>query len=226
MHRFPAIDCHKKMKMPNKKLSLIIILFISVLNMGTDCHRTFVDIPFQYTFLIPVNISPLKKSYSVSDTIWLTTNLPGKYIFDTKSNQNVLVDTAQITFGANFFKFGDEYPYTGFCDVITLNGVNTNATGGSIENFGCGQSNYTCKIGFKLNKQGTYWLHLMGERPLANCSTKIIPYHASISYKYEAGDLNMDIFNSLSENDKGGKDGIKFYTGEINNRQLLVVKVE
>lgn len=219
--------------MQNKYLSIIVLL-ISLLTMDFYCRKDDVIAPVQNTFLIPVNIYPLKKIYSLTDTIWLTTALPNKYLFDTKSNQNILVDTGQITFGAGYNEFGTYItnPPNGFCDVITPNGVNTNrqlsqwGTSGLIENFGCGQTSYTCSIGFKPNEKGTYWIILNQDVPLGNCDNKITPYNAIISYKYVGTDLNLDVFNGLSKNDKGGKDGVKTFTEEINNRKVFVFKVE
>jgi hypothetical protein len=197
--------------------------------------KELVDGPgFEHTFRAQVDIFPLKKSYSLSDTIWLQTDLPAKFIFDTKTNQTVFADTGSINFGASFNEFGTYIinPPNGFCDVITPAGINTNrqlsqwSTSGSVDNYGCGQPNYTVRIGFKPKQTGTYFLSLNKDVLFGSCNNKIVPYYSTISFQYKNVDLNLDVFNSLSKNDKGGKDGIKFYTDKINTREVFVFRVE
>ena len=107
--------------MTNKYSVIIIILFVSLLTMNFRCMKDVEPRPFEQAFLIPVDIYPLKKSYSLTDTIWIETDLTNKFLFDTKSNQNILVDSGQITFGAGFNEFGTYItnPPNGFCDIIT-----------------------------------------------------------------------------------------------------------
>jgi len=219
--------------MTSRKPPILILIIISVFTMNFRCEKDIQGRPLDYTFLIPVDIYPLKKSYSVADTIWIETDITSKILFDSKINQNVLVDTGQITFAASFNEFGTYItnPPNGFCDVITINGINNNrelahwATYGSIPNVGCGQLTYKCKIGFKPNYKGNYYLSLFKDRLFESCNNKVVPYYATVSYKYKNVDLNLDIFNSLSSNDKGGKNGIKFYTDKINEREVFVFKV-
>lgn len=219
--------------MAKKYFTILAALFISILTINFRCTKD-IDKPFEQTFQVPVDIFPLKKTYSLTDTIWIETDLPAKLIFDTKTNQNILADTGKITFGAVFNEFGTSItnPPNGFCDIITFSGVNINrqlsqwGTGVLFEDYGCGQSNYKCRIGFKPNQKGTYWLSLFEEQLFGSCNNKIIPYYASVSYKYKNADLNLDIFNSLSKSEKGGNDGIKFYTNKINNREGFVFRVE
>lgn len=219
--------------MPNK-FSLILIISIAILTMNFRCGKDLISRPYEQTFQIPVDIYPLKKTYSLTDTIWIETDIAGKTLFDTKSNQNLLVDTGQITFGAVFNEFGSYItnPPNGFCDVFTTNGINTNrqlsqwGTAGSTEKVGCGQTSFKCRVGFKPNEKGTYWLILDKNLALGSCDTKVVPYYATISYKYKNVDLNVDVFNALSKNDKGGNDGIKFYKEKIDNREIFVFKVE
>ena len=136
--------------MTSRKPPILILIIISVFTMNFRCEKDIQGRPLDYTFLIPVDIYPLKKSYSVADTIWIETDITSKILFDSKINQNVLVDTGQITFAASFNEFGTNItnPPNGFCDVITINGTNNNrklahwATYGSIPNVGCGQLTY------------------------------------------------------------------------------------
>jgi hypothetical protein len=217
------------------KISIILIILIGVLTMNFRCYKdNLIERPFEQNFSVPVDIVSLKKSYSLTDTIWLETDITGKMIFDTKSNQLILVDTGQIDFGATFNIFGTQVtnPQNGFCDVITIRGVNTNrelghwGTSGYLDQYGCGQATYKCRIGFKPLIKGTYWLILTSDRLFESCPNKVVPYYATISYRYKSQDLGLEIFNALSKNDKGGNDGIKFYTNKINNKEIFVFKVE
>jgi hypothetical protein len=213
----------------------LILVPISLSIMNFRCSKEILEPePPEQAFQIPVSIYPLKKSYSLTDTIWIETDSQTKLIFDTRSNQNILADTGKISFGAVFNRFGASItnPPNGFCDIISLNGVNINrqlsqwGTGFLFDGYGCGQSNYRCKIGFKPNQKGTYFLSLFEEQFMGSCNNKIVPYYALVSYKYKNVDLNLDIFNSLSNNDKGGSDGIKFYTDKINNREFCIFRVD
>jgi hypothetical protein len=217
------------------KYALLILLFISMLTMNFQCGKgDVIQRPYEQAFQVPVNIVPQKKMYSLTDTIWLETDVIGKTLFDTKSNQSMVVDTGQITFGATFNIFGTSVtnPPNGFCNVVTIAGVNTNrqlghwGTSGYLDKYGCGQTSYTCRVGFKPLIKGTYWLILTSDRLLESCTNKTIPYYATISYRFKSADLGLDIFNNLSKNDKGGNDGIKFYTNKINNKEIFVFKVE
>ena len=217
--------------MKNKYLMILSILFASVFTMNFRCEKELV-LPYEQNFEATVNIYPLKKVYTLSDTIWLETNLPTKFLFDKISKQNVIADTGAITFDGNFNIFGTSIrnPSNGFCDVISLNGINVDRTlydWGTkvyIRGFGCGRSDYKLKVGFKPNIKGTYHINL-NERPLESCPNKVIPYYATLSYKFPNVDLGLDIFNSLSQNDKGGNNG-KFYMDKIKEREIFVFKVE
>jgi hypothetical protein len=212
----------------------ITIVGILLLTMNFRCIKYVEPKPFDQTFQIPVDIVSLKKSYSLTDTIWLETDITGKMIFDTKSNQFMLVDTGQINFGATFNLFGTQVtnPQKGFCDIITIRGVNTDrqlghwSTSGYLQQYGCSQASYKCRIGFKPLIKGTYWLILSSDRLFENCSNKVVPLYATISYKYKSQDLGQEIFDKLSKNEKGGKDGIEFYTNKIKNKEIFVFKVQ
>jgi hypothetical protein len=220
--------------MSKRSLCLVAILVTSLLSLNFQCGRELPIRPYDQAFEIPVDIYPLKKSYSLTDTIWLETDVSGKILFDKKSNQNVVADTGMISLNVGFNEFGTYItsPSNGFSDVITANGVNNNrllsnwGTAGTIENYGCGQPGYKIKIGFKPNQKGTYSLSFVQNWHLESCSNKVVPYYATVSYKFKPTDLGLDIFNALSKNDKGGADGINYYTDKINKKELFVFRVE
>ena len=220
--------------MTKKNIILLSLAIVSFLSIKFQCGRGLEPRPFEHTFEAPVDIFPLKKTYSLIDTIWLETDIPGKVLLDTKTGQNVIADTGKITLRASFNEFGTRItsPANGFCDVITANGLNTDrilfqwGASGSFENYGCGQSNYKGRVGFKPNYKGTYFLSLEKEQLLESCANKVIPYYSTISLKYKSVDLNKDLLESVPVNDIGGNNGRNFYSNEINNRKLFVFRVE
>ena len=215
------------------KFYLLLLLLISILTMNFQCGKPIVTVPYDHTFDIPVGIYPLQKTYTLTDTIWLETDVTGKILYDTKTSQYILSDTGQISFGGVFNVFGTSLtnPSDGFCDIITKDGVNINrwnsqwGTSGSLENFGCSDTSYRCKIGFKPNHTGTYWL-VLSSCNLGSCFDKIIPYYSSINYHYKSVDLNLDVLNTVSDNDLGGRQNRSWYTDRILKREIFVFRVQ
>jgi len=207
------------------------ILFFCLVSMGFRCK----DLPlnFDHNFQAQVDIFPLKKIYSLTDTIWIETDLPNKLLFDTKSNQNINADTGQIPLIINYNEFAStpNNPTNGVCDVITINGVNKNryVFPGSVQaylEYGCGQPDYKTRIGFKPNYKGYYSLILGNDHIFENCPNKVIKSYSILSFRFKNIDLNMDILNSIPEKDRGTKEGTNFYTEKVNNREMFVFKVE
>jgi hypothetical protein len=212
----------------------VVLFLLSLFTMNFQCRDKFAIKPFENRFEAAVDISPLKKTYTLNDTIWIETDVPGKFLFDLNSNQNINADTGKIDFYASFNEFGTyvQNPPNGFCTVVTQAGVNADrqfsqwGTSIYVKDFGCGQPDYKIKIGLKPNVKGSFWLILGKDRLMGTCTNKVVPYYASISYKYKNVDLGLDVFNALSTNDKGGNDGIVYYTNQIRNREIFVFSVQ
>src|SRR5215213_9225991 len=146
------------MNLKNVTLSL---LFICMICMGFQCRKEPVN--YEYNFQAQVDLFPLKKIYSLTDTIWIETDILNKFLLDTRSNQSINADTGQISLMVNYNEFASatRNPSNGLCDVITANGVNKdrNLFPGGIQTFivyGCGQPNYKTRIGFKPNYKGVF----------------------------------------------------------------------
>ena len=220
--------------MKRNTITLAVMLVVSVCSMNVDCNkRGLTDFhPDDYKFEIPVKITELKKTYALADTIWIETNQTAKTLFDLKSNSLVTADTGFITFGGSFNEFGTTItnPPNGFCDVITPAGLNVGkdngywGTGVRFE-YGCGQPDYKVRLGFLPHYRGTFYLQLYEQDNLQACPEKHIRYYAQANYKYEALDLGLDIFNSLTDNQQGGKDGRDFYRKEIAAKEIFVFQV-
>jgi len=220
--------------MKTKFLIILPILFLALISLNFHCGDPVDAKPFDHTFEIPVDIYPLKKVYSLNDTIWLTTDVPTQYLFDTKTNSNVLADSGSISLWVGYNEFGTHItnPPNGFADVITAGGVNLDrinsqwGTTGTAESYGCGRPDYTCRIGFKPLQKGVYSIALPIDQYLESCPAKRVPYYASITYRFKNVDLGLDIFNSLSKNDKGGNDGINYFTTQVRNRTTFIFAVQ
>lgn len=209
-----------------------MVIVFSVLTLKFHCGKDVVNVPYEYEFTGAVDIYPLKKSYSLNDTIWIETDLPSKFLYDGKSGLTINADTTKILFRATYNEFGTSItnPPSGFCEVISSNGnivqqrLSQWATGGDIQ-YGCGKPDFKCRIGFKPNYRGTYSLVLQKEDLLGNCPGKIKPIYATVSLRYKNVDLNRDIFDGLPNSEKGGDLGT-FYINKINNREAFIIKVE
>ena len=221
--------------MPNRILLLLVVLVMTFFGMNFHCGKPIVDAkPFEQTFQVPVQVYPSKKTYSLADTIWIETAVPGKTLFDTKSNQMMGVDTGKIDFAAVFNRFGTDItsPPDGFCDIITSAGVNVErqlgqwSTTGSFSNYGCVQPDYKCRIGFKPKQRGTYFLTLFKDQLLGSCASKVVPYYASLAFTYQNPDLNVDVFNALPDEVTGGSSGKKFYLDKLANKEIFIVRVD
>ena len=215
----------------NLKNLTLFLLLTCIVCMAFQCRKEPVN--FDYNFQAQVDIYPLKKIYSLTDTIWIETDIPNKILFDTKTNQSFNADTGQISLMVNYNEFTStpRNPSNGLCDVITANGVNKDRhlfTGGvqTFIMYGCGQPNYKTRIGFKPNYKGVFRIQFLKDQLFQNCPNKIIKYPATISYRFKAVDLNPDVLNALPEKDRDGSEGTRLYTQMINNREIFVFKVE
>jgi hypothetical protein len=218
--------------MHKKYITLLAVILLSLPALKFRCSKDIIP-ESDHSFEAAVDIYPVKKTYSLTDTIWIETDLPSKFLYDTKISQAIVADTGNMSFGAGYNEFGTYItnPANGFCDVITANGVNTNralsqwATTVTVNNFSCGRPDYKYRIGFKPNQRGTFHLTLPHDIFFESCPNKVVPYNATISFKYKNADLGQDIYDALSANDKGGNDGIIFYHQAISLRRTFVFKV-
>ncbi len=211
----------------------LLLLMCSILMLNFRCDTDQVQRPFDHTFEIEMSIFPLKKAYSLSDTIWLETQVAGKQLWDTKTSQYFLADTGYLSFNISYYGFGlQSWLPNSLSNVITFNGVNNDriisqwSTEAKVENYGCTQSSYRMRVGFKPNHAGTYSLLLPKDLLLGTCNNKIVYYNATTSFKFQNVDLNLDVFNSFASAENLGNDQKKHFTGKINSREMFVFKVQ
>lgn len=217
-----------------KLVTLAALVFISFFTMNFRCQKEQNIRPFDHHFETGVVIHPVKTTYSLADTIWLETDVSGKLLFDKVSNQLILADTGNISFQASFDGFGLQLsnPPNGFCEIIAPVGVNVTqtfsswATQGMVKDYGCGQTSYRVRIGFKPNYNGTYGLLLPNDQLVGSCPGKIVLYHAALSYKFKDASLGLAVFNDLASQENLGSDAKKHFISMISERRAFVFKVE
>ena len=219
-----------------RHLKAISLIAASVLASNFRCKQEVEPLLPEQVFEVPVKLYPARKTYSLADTIWLETDVPDKFLLDTKTGQKVKVDSAQLPLRATLNRFGTQItnPPGGFADVITTSGVNTNrelghwATTGFLDAFGCGQLNYRARIGFRLTVQGTYAFALWTDQHelLGTCPGRVAPYYAFLNYRFQNADRNLDLLNSLTSINGISKESIAYYQKEVQQGRAFVVKVK
>ena len=220
-----------------RHLKILSLLAASVLSANFQCQDDIEPEPPAQTFDMPVRLYPARKVYALGDTIWLETDVPDKFLLDTKAGQKVNVDSAQFDFRATFNRFGTQVtnPPEGFCDVITAAGVNTNrelahwATSGTVNQVGCGQPDYRVRIGFRLKVPGTYAFALQQDQYLGSCSGKAVPYYAGLAFRFQNADLNLDVLEAPAA--QGGvtasdDSAVPYYREELRQGRAFIVRVE
>ena len=206
---------------------------IIIMSMNFRCSKGYIlPPPNDYEFIADVDIYPLKKTYSLSDTIWIETDLPSKDLFDNITGQNINADTCNIPFGATYNEFGMSVtnPSNGFCKIISSDAYvavdRAPWSTGALIHYGCGQPSFKCRVGFKPLYPGAYYLALSSFGRLERCPSKVKPINAIIAYTYKNVDLNLDVYNSLPASIKGDSNSVASFTDQINNREIFVFTVQ
>src|SRR5260221_13381816 len=211
----------------------IVFVFISLLCMSVRCQKEIERI-YKYAFVEKLDLFPAQKIYHIGDTSWLQYSNAAKKLFDSKTSQEILLDTISVPFqiSLNSRYNAPTNPQGGFCDFLSSNGINAGlyldvyGTGMS-QGFGCNSSNsIDFKVGVVLIKTGIYSLDLGFPRDIGACQNRIssIPI-STIEYRFNVPDCNKDIYLSIPVNSRGESN--KGYTeSEIDNKQIFVLKVE
>ena len=201
--------------------------------MGFKCKKDTID--YKYNFVEKINLFPAAKSYKVGDTIWLKYVNTSKLLFDNKTSNHIAADSVSLDYRVSF---NSRYnapvnPPGGFCDYITINGVNVgrflsdNGTG-SFFTFGCNSSNnIDFTVGVVPKKTGIYSLDMYGgPGNVLSCPNRRAGFPLStIEYRFNVVDGNKDIYLSIPPNSRG--ETPKGSTeGRIDNKQVYIVKVE
>lgn len=201
--------------------------------MGTQCDKE--DIEYKYNFIEKIDLFPAKKSYKVDDTIWLQYTNTSRWLHDNLTNQNIIADTVSVQFQVSFnTRYNAPFnPPGGFCDYVTINGVNVgrylgDRGTGFLFTFGCaGNNSYDFKIGVVPKQKGIYSLDMYGTpRSVSACSNRISGFPLStLEYRFNVADGNKDVFLTIPSYARG--ESPKGHTeSKIDSKQVYIAKVE
>lgn len=176
--------------------------------MGFKCHKDTGDyIPFKQSFKESINLSPVRKTYNVNDTIWLSFSTTDKSLFDTVSKQRLPTNDIKFKFGCVLLpKYNTPANLSNsFCKFILSNNVvpayDTTQFGARVfYDVGCdGQFTYTINLGVVLKYPGIYLLNLFDAGVmLQSCGNQVSPYQSSeLRFVYNLLDCNKDVFLSI-----------------------------
>ncbi|MFD3002813.1 hypothetical protein ACFS7Z_20765 [Pontibacter toksunensis] len=79
-----------------KRICHIFLYFSALLSLAVQCDDNEPEPSYQPHFLEEVSIRPFKTEYKVGDTIWLETLFSDKYLFNSITEQNSLVDNIDL----------------------------------------------------------------------------------------------------------------------------------
>ena len=226
---------------------LITILFFAVLSYNFQCGKED-PIPGstrEVTNLeMALDIYPVKKKYTLGDTIWIEANQPDKKLTDLKSDTQIPIEAAQFNIPFMFHVLNKQVlvPGGGFCqfigpetlEIVTSNGyfdsrynVYWNYNTGTIQKFGCDRGEYKFKIGIKLKAKGIFYIGLGASR-IENCglNNENLYQDTYLSFRFNEQDVNTDIYNESPKLPETDPYRIGFDTNLLRDKRAFVVQVD
>lgn len=194
-----------RMKKNNRYLVALISVF-GLLMMNLQCDKEEQLPPLKYEFSEKLNLYPLKNSYAINDTIWIELPKTDKRLYDTKTNQTILLDTGIINFGANISPLYNTpvHPADGFGDFVTFDATkvdsfNHDAFGIYIQKQ-CSEPDFHFKIGFIPKYKGYYALPV-GGNGVTSCGTATTLF-AEIGYSFNINNTSKAVYLQIPEADR------------------------
>lgn len=197
--------------------------------MGFQCGDEYPPEPESaYIFKETLSLAPFKKSYSVGDTIWIESTLHNKHLFDSKSGQNVLVDSVSLPIKLSYSALYQVYSRAaeGFCKVVSSSPVEAKTehyelTTFILASYGCNQPDYRFKVGIVLLSTGIYSLKIAEKNYFYNCiEQQQDAKRSQIFYTFNLNDTNKDVFLAIPPISRGGLN-----TEKIDSKEEYIVKV-
>jgi hypothetical protein len=197
-----------------------------------------------YTFDIPVSMNNVKMEYNANDIVWLEISIPDKMISDVETMEEVFVGNARFPLEISAEEISKSPADSNQVSMILQNGTllidsSFHSNGINYLTFGCPESNYLFKAGIQFKKPGAYLLSLnpveLAKSVVFNESTDcniylnqtILPKGtdvASVSYKFEGMDLNLEVFNDFANGNSINRDQAEV-ENQIAEKQVFFVKV-
>ncbi len=211
--------------MKMKKINLFTIFLFAILSLQLQCDKGYdgMDIPEKYTFKEKVSISPYTLNYDVGDTIWLTVSIPGKKIFDEKTNTRVFYDSAsfntitQIDLLYNNPFIGNG-PFASFIFPAGVSAFTQNSGGQTYASvtFGCSPStDYHLSLGIVLIEKGAFSLSFYNSS-IKKCFTENFE-NSRLTYEIDVVDTHKQFYQQLPLANIGKSKMNTFYKGLIIN---------
>lgn len=218
-----------------KLISALLFCFIIFTLMGTQCNKyEFPPRVLKYDFTQKIILSPYKKQYKVNDTIWISLITSSKILFDTKSGQQIGVDSIFLPFSVNMTKWYPSFPNINpslYCEFITPPGLNpsTNNYNTGITtyfSFGCDNNpGFTFRSGVVLKGQGVFRLELGNTQETGLCNQYNFSntVYSQIGYTYDLTDCNKDVFLSLPPSPGNVAPMIE---SQIDKKKTFIIEVQ
>ncbi|HMR84857.1 MAG TPA: hypothetical protein PKE30_17045 [Niabella sp.] len=228
-------------------LSIYAILLFSFISLNFQCGKDKELLPAEseepQIFEMLLDIDPVKKKYTIGDTIWIDTNLPHKMLSDVKDHTKILVDTVRynVPFIFRVLTTQTLVPDGGFCEFInpqqlqlaTSSGyydprynVYWNYNTGTIQNFGCNENQYKFKIGIRLNTKGAFYIGISGSQLTSCVNNENAHQNRYLLFKFNAADVNQDVYNNLPKLSQNNPYWIGFDVTSLNDKKAFIVDVE
>jgi hypothetical protein len=190
--------------MKRNRIIVILCILFGLINLKTQCNKDYPAPPgYKYSFQEKVSVTPYQLNYHVGDTVTLQLTIPGKKLFDSKTNTRVLFDSASFNIGVvvNLI-FNDPYIGDGpFASFIFRPGVSayTQTYPGTTQSFittGCSLSaDYVLAVGVVLLQKGVFSLGIYNN-DLKNCFTGSAT-SAQLSLSLDVDDTHKSFYHQL-----------------------------
>lgn len=220
--------------MKSKKHILLLILLFVVVNLKFQCGREMPPTTIQYQFKEKVAITPYNLNYNVGDTVWLRVSVPGKKLFDEKTNSRIFFDSASINVSAGVeLLYNNPFITTGpFATFIFPTGISANTyNGGGRTNaaitFGCNPSpDYNLLLGIVLIERGVFGISFIGpSNYLYKCFTNYTPPLAWLNFAYDVNDPHKQFYQQIPFSNIGKQLDPSVMTS-LDQKSIVVINVQ
>ena len=219
--------------MTYRKAIVPLILLFGILNVKFMCYRDRHLDPLVsiYDFKQNVTITPYHLNYTAGDTLWLGVNIPGKKLFDERTNTKVFFDSASFTAKASVaLVYNNPFISTGpFASFVFPAGVSayTGNGGGSTYasiNFGCSPSvDYNFELGIVLKEKGVFGISFFSEG-IQKCFANNYQYN-TLTYSFDVTDNHKQYYQQL-DFAAIGKQQDGTVLDELNRKSMIVINVQ
>ena len=187
---------------PRRKI--LFVLFLAAISMKFQCDKGVgIAVPIDHTFAETVSITPYKLNYNVGDTFWVNLSIPGKRLFDTKTNTRVLYDSASFNSIAQVdLLYNNPFIANGpFARFIFPQGVSaySNTSGPQTYaniTYGCAPSNdYRLSVGVILIEKGVFGISFFNTY-INKCFSNNFR-SSQLSFSFDVSDTHKQYYQQL-----------------------------